>query len=200
MATKNLLSESPAFLKMPLEYYSCKPCDKIFNGRRPYEDHIVSANHQKKINPQQTANTVVDIPKTMPLGGYSCKACDKIFNGKKPYEDHIISEKHQKKINPQLMAHTVVDSSIRLPQQCSDPFIVPCGSIYHCNICDSPLNGFDQIGAHIVGKKHLKMKQKQPLNSGENIAILKKRSGEDADIEEALPEVKVFKVNDPIEF
>lgn len=47
---------------MPLEFYSCKACDKIFNGKRPYEDHIVSEKHQKKMMQKNAAQspTVVD--------------------------------------------------------------------------------------------------------------------------------------------
>ncbi|KFM71355.1 Zinc finger RNA-binding protein, partial [Stegodyphus mimosarum] len=97
--------KSPLLQNVPSQKYnasgnvffsSCDICQKQFSGPEPYQQHIVSTSHLKKVamrNLTAGSNSSNSIINTL-----ICKTCDKNFSGPVPYEQHLNSETHRKKV------------------------------------------------------------------------------------------------------
>ncbi|GFT86656.1 hypothetical protein TNCV_1251211 [Trichonephila clavipes] len=86
--------------------FSCKPCDKLFTGKIPYEIHLLSERH-KKVN--DATCTVMDskyCEKTSEGENepfivirdteYWCNCCKTSLNSVSQVKSHILGSKHQK--------------------------------------------------------------------------------------------------------
>ncbi|GFR01684.1 c2H2-type domain-containing protein [Trichonephila clavata] len=87
--------------------FSCKPCDKFFTGKIPYEIHLLSERHKKKVN--DATYTVMDskyFEKTSAGENepfivvrdteYWCSCCKTSLNSVIQVKSHILGSKHQK--------------------------------------------------------------------------------------------------------
>ncbi|XP_003739916.1 uncharacterized protein LOC100908719 [Galendromus occidentalis] len=74
----------------------CEPCDKRFDGVIPYQQHLASEKHLKKLRALESPSLVSQ--SAQDVNFLHCEPCGKKFAGQVPYNQHIISERHLKKM------------------------------------------------------------------------------------------------------
>lgn len=94
-----------------MEFYFCEPCGNSFNGIRPYNDHLASARHKKKMNQQQPPPlAVADSNRSTPGSSHQfsdpfivergrnfwCSICKLELNGLDQVQSHTRGSKHLK--------------------------------------------------------------------------------------------------------
>ncbi|XP_035220174.1 zinc finger RNA-binding protein-like [Stegodyphus dumicola] len=90
-------------------YSSCDICQKQFSGPEPYQQHIVSAAHLRKVavwNLTASSSSSNGIINTL-----ICKTCDKNFSGPVPFEQHLNSETHRKKVQSENLLEKLKETS-----------------------------------------------------------------------------------------
>ncbi|GFQ72025.1 hypothetical protein TNCT_313781, partial [Trichonephila clavata] len=105
----NTIESSKTHLKC---YEICVHCNKVFNGPKPYEHHLQSERHKKKIGKKIVKNVEIDslLPATdstlhnsMECNSgdgkkYYCDICKKQCDSANPYDLHVSSNAHRKKV------------------------------------------------------------------------------------------------------
>ncbi|XP_075528115.1 uncharacterized protein LOC142560144 isoform X3 [Dermacentor variabilis] len=86
-----------SFAEMNASAYACTPCGKTFTGPEPYNQHIASEKHKKKIQSGPVF-----------LSSLVCEPCQMSFTGPAPMRDHMASPSHAK-----AMAKHQVTCSVR---------------------------------------------------------------------------------------
>ncbi|XP_037511697.1 uncharacterized protein LOC119388114 [Rhipicephalus sanguineus] len=128
--------------------YACTPCGKTFTGPEPYNQHIASEKHKKKIK-----NGPV------PPSGLVCGPCRMSFSGPAPMRDHMASAGHAKVMEMHRaltgQASTVETKTIRLADSSANK-----SSYLQCQVCNIPSfscskDAFD----HYESAEHLACKQ-----------------------------------------
>ncbi|KAF8770113.1 Zinc finger protein 346 like protein [Argiope bruennichi] len=91
-----------------MSVYSCEPCKKTFNGIKPYESHLASEKHQRKVSGpisiiQDFVNCSVSStdweqePSIIFAGNvYKCTLCKTFLNSVDQVKSHINGGKHLK--------------------------------------------------------------------------------------------------------
>lgn len=82
--------------------FFCKPCDKTFSGPEPYQQHVVSEKHKKKVaTPRELS------------GPLSCEPCQMTFTGPAPLQQHLASAVHAKRASGAAQAAQTLASTLR---------------------------------------------------------------------------------------
>lgn len=86
--------------------YSCGPCGTIFNGIIPYQAHMNSEKHKKKIevmNDKKFTSEPVNKPTSISdpyieqfHGEFKCNVCCVVLNSREQVVSHITGKKHKK--------------------------------------------------------------------------------------------------------
>ncbi|KAH7971505.1 hypothetical protein HPB49_025151 [Dermacentor silvarum] len=79
------LCRKRTFAEMNASAYACSPCGKTFTGPEPYNQHIASEKHKKKIQSGP-----------VPSSSLVCEPCQMSFTGPAPMRDHMASAGHTK--------------------------------------------------------------------------------------------------------
>lgn len=152
------------------------------------------------------------------MNTFSCIPCDKYFNGIKPYEAHLFSKKHKKKVGE--ATGTVIDSKYceKTFDGEMEPFIVVRDKEYWCSYCKTALTSVSQVKSHISGTKHLKSKVRSTSELPKNFSKFCIASNghvtvpygdidehnhfsfHSIEVDNALKDIKIMAVNDPIVF
>ncbi|XP_037287573.2 uncharacterized protein LOC119180576 isoform X2 [Rhipicephalus microplus] len=115
-----------SFTDMISSAYTCTPCGKTFTGPEPYNQHIASEKHKKKIQSGPVFQS-----------GLVCEPCRMSFTGPAPMREHMASAGHAKAMamHQALMgpASPVETKSIRLASSSANK-----SSYFQCHICNIP--------------------------------------------------------------
>lgn len=123
------LCRKRTFAEMNASAYACSPCGKTFTGPEPYNQHIASEKHKKKIQ-----NGPV------PSSSLVCEPCQMSFTGPAPMRDHMASAGHTKAMaqhqaltGQALLTSAVETTSIRLACSSANK-----SSYLKCEVCNIP--------------------------------------------------------------
>ncbi|XP_037526892.1 uncharacterized protein LOC119404463 isoform X1 [Rhipicephalus sanguineus] len=115
-----------SFADMNASAYACTPCGKTFTGPEPYNQHIASEKHKKKIQSGPVFQS-----------GLVCEPCRMSFSGPAPMRDHMASAGHAKAMAMHRasagQASTVETKSIRLADSSANK-----SSYLQCQVCNIP--------------------------------------------------------------
>lgn len=100
------MDAAPHRATMSVPGFFCDPCGKTFSGPEPYQQHMVSEKHKKK----------VATPREL-LGPLSCEPCQMTFTRPAPLRDHMASAGHAKRASRATQALTSVLQSISIGPQ-----------------------------------------------------------------------------------
>ncbi|XP_075528110.1 uncharacterized protein LOC142560144 isoform X1 [Dermacentor variabilis] len=118
-----------SFAEMNASAYACTPCGKTFTGPEPYNQHIASEKHKKKIQSGPVF-----------LSSLVCEPCQMSFTGPAPMRDHMASPSHAKAMakhqvlrGQALLTSAVETTSIRLASSSGNK-----SSYLQCEVCKIP--------------------------------------------------------------
>ncbi|KAG8199568.1 hypothetical protein JTE90_009407 [Oedothorax gibbosus] len=141
-------------------FAKCTICNMEFTGPEPYQLHVESIEHQKKIGIQPNSVNV-----------FKCDICNIPLSGPIPYKEHMNSLKHQKKVqNVEFLKQFKTNKS---PEPvCTQPDKIngaatSVNSEYYCEVCDIKLTGPEPYRQHIYGMPH--KKKERASNSFGNV-------------------------------
>lgn len=112
--------------------YRCFPCNQFFNGPVPFNMHIRSAKHLKRVSTEE----------------YVCKICDKTFNGPSPLNMHLQGTKHK-----------IAAGILPVSAGSKKPVRKASGDeadsvLVRCEVCNLQCNSRPQLSSHYRGRLH----------------------------------------------
>lgn len=167
-------SEMSASTK-PQDFFArCQTCEKNFSGPVPYQQHLISEAHQKKLKKLDLVQEMKSLSaKDGQEDTFQCKDCGRYFQIPEEFKQHLNSTYHnRKKIRqqmieklqteyPEVEVQTVAsshDDHYENQVQLQDD-----GIILICTICHKSFSGPETAISHFSSQKHARAKKQNLL-------------------------------------
>lgn len=150
----------------------CSACEKNFTGPVPYQQHLISDAHKKKLKKIELTRKINSLSvKADEADAFECKECCRTFRIPEEFDQHLKSSAHAKKrikqelvqklhneypeMDVQHVTSNEMDSSENVIHASDNSFILIC------NVCHKSFSGPETARAHFTSPKHSKAKKQQ---------------------------------------
>lgn len=134
----------------------CSKCKKSFSGPEPFQMHLKSATHKKKVQQAEALEVLKmkhpDEAKSEDEDVFNkCSVCNKSFSGLVPYKIHMQSNTHQKNLEKMKLIEEIKE------------FYSIAESAYICQGCNKKFTDPKNFKYHFTNNSHEKLKAKMAL-------------------------------------
>lgn len=151
----------------------CSTCEKNFSGPVPYEQHLISEAHQKKLKKLE----LVEKMKSLSTNDgkedvFHCKDCNRSFNIPEEFKQHLNSTSHNKRKDRQQKAEKLQKEYPEMKVQITAPNHDDSSAneihllddiILICMVCHKSFTGPETAAAHFTSPKHARAKKQHLL-------------------------------------
>ncbi|KAF8767434.1 hypothetical protein HNY73_020398 [Argiope bruennichi] len=132
----------------------CDICQLSFTGLLPYQMHLESDSHRKKVGNQLPGSSFDEN-----LSALKCDICSMTFSGPIPYQQHLISNGHKKKINASGLSTQLTTTGSLFPLESTAKAIEQCNindPRWYCDVCKKQCSGPIPYNSHLISRDHSK--------------------------------------------